>query len=78
MGFLSSLCSSDDRAVDSIIVAGTVCVLALIFFTGWDELYAKHEFSPVAFAGAAATIIGATAAAKAGRDKLAPPSQPVK
>lgn len=65
--------SSDDRAADSVIVAGLSTVLMLGGFQGYDTIVAHHEFNPISFATGAAALIAAMGAGKGLRDKLSSP-----
>lgn len=55
--FLRSLCSSDERAADSIVVGGFLALLALIIFTGVAVWRDPSLFNPINFGGAATAVI---------------------
>lgn len=80
--FLTSLVSGDERLVDSVIVCGIFALLTLTVLTALQMYLAPTAFSPGAYVGAAAPLIGTVAAAKTGRDRWASggnngiPSQP--
>lgn len=71
-GFLSGLLSSTDRSVDEVIVGGFLCQLTFQVLEIYDVMIAHHDFTPVSYAGAAATLLAATAGAVAGRDRISP------
>ena len=76
MTFLRALLSRDESEVDTLglvamLFALTLCGLAVADFT------VDHASGNApAFAGAAAVLLGAWAAAKTGRDRLTPQPQP--
>jgi hypothetical protein len=75
-GFFARLVSSGDRSVDEVIVGGLLSQLSFHGLAIYDVVAAHHDFSAVSYAGAASTILAATAAARAGRDRIAPPAAP--
>ena len=73
-GFLARLLSSRDRGIDELVVFGFLALVVLVTMTIYDVVVLAHAFAPVSFAGSASSIMGATAAAVGGRDKLSPPA----
>jgi hypothetical protein len=77
MNWLVNLLSHSEREVDSLVVAGLSCVIAFIAVSIYSAVIAPAQFSPTGFGTGAGTILGAMAAGKGCRDRLAPPDPPV-
>jgi hypothetical protein len=72
--WISRLLSSDDRAVDSVIVAGLVSLVVMFALTGWDVVKNHHDFSPFVFASGASVILAGIGGGKMLRDGRIIPS----
>ena len=68
MNFVSSLVSSDEREVDSLVVAGLMALVVMICITVYTVLHDAASWSPANFAGGAATLIASVAGGKTARD----------
>jgi hypothetical protein len=76
VSWIKSLFSGDEGKVDSVIFAGLVALAALITMTAVAMYMAPTAFSPGAFAGGAATIIGTVVGGKTARDRWSSNEQP--
>ncbi len=65
---LASLVSSDDRSVDSIIVAGLVAIAALVLFCGYALMRDPTSFNPINFGGAVSAILAGIGGGRCARD----------
>lgn len=72
MNWLRAFFSGDEARVDSIIALGAFALISNTAFTLVQVICSPAAFSPGAFAGSAASIIGAVAAGKTVRDCIAP------
>ena len=69
MEWLLSLLSNDEVAADSVVFCTFIAELALIIFSGVSLWHDPSTFSPINFATASATIIGAGAGVKTCRER---------
>lgn len=67
-GFLKALFSATDKQVDSIIVAGLFCALALCALESYAVVLAHQAFDPLNFSSGAGLILGGIGGAKWARD----------
>lgn len=67
MSFLTSLLSSDDRSVDSVIMGGLAALCFLFGLETWD-VARGHDFQPLNFATASGALLAAIGGAKRLRD----------
>ena len=66
--FWKRLISPDEAAVDSIIFNGSIAMVALFIFSGYQVIQAPASFNISSFGIATAAILGAIGAGKRMRD----------
>lgn len=69
------LIGSNDKSADSIVLSGLVAILSLCLIQWWAVAVLHQEFSPVAFGGGVAAILGGIGGGKTLRDRIGKPKE---